>query len=109
MSLTRDLTIINRKGLHARAAAKVVKLCSQYACDITFSRNDTEAPGRSILDLLMLAAAQGKQVTVVCEGDDAQDAMDALSDLIGRGFDEADCACEDTNQPCDHADTGGHS
>lgn len=108
MQLTRDLTIINRKGLHARAAAKLVKLCGQYECDITVSRNDIDAPGRSILDLLMLAAAQGKSVTVTCDGTDADAALDALSDLIGRGFDEADCCCEEASPACDHTDTGGH-
>ncbi|HEY1096530.1 MAG TPA: HPr family phosphocarrier protein [Alphaproteobacteria bacterium] len=92
--LTRELTIINRKGLHARAAAKVVKLCGQFQCDITFCRNDICAAGRSILDLLMLAAAQGKQVKVTCQGADAADALDAIQDLIGRGFDEEDSVCE---------------
>ncbi len=95
--ITRDVTIVNRKGLHARAAAKVVKLCSQFQCEISVSRNDLQAPGRSILDLLMLAAAQGKSVTIACDGADAQVAMDELADLIGRGFDEEDCTCTDEN------------
>ena len=90
--ISRDVTIINRKGLHARAAAKVVKLCSQFQCDVNFSRNDMTSPGRSILDLLMLAAAQGKSVTILCDGSDAQIAIDEISALIGRGFDEEDYA-----------------
>lgn len=98
-ALTRELTIINRKGLHARAAAKVVKLCGQFQCEITFCRNDLCAAGRSILDLLMLAAAQNKQVKVTCQGDDAQAALEAITDLIGRGFDEEDCCCECGDNP----------
>jgi phosphocarrier protein HPr len=97
--LIRDVTIINRKGLHARAAAKVVKLSNQFTCEITFSRNGLDASGRAILDLLMLAASQGKDVTIQCDGADAQDALEALSDLLNRGFDEEDCVCGDEN--CD--------
>ena len=94
-NLTRDLTIVNRKGLHARAASKMVRLCGQFQCDITLSRNEVTAPGRSILDLLMLVAGQGKQVTVTCIGADAEQALDAISDLITRGFDEEDCCCDE--------------
>ena len=97
--VTRDVTIINRKGLHARAAAKVVKLCGQFQSDITFCRNDLCAPGRSILDLLMLVASQGKQVTISCTGIDAEAALHALDDLIGRGFDEEDCCCDERLPP----------
>lgn len=109
MHLTRDLTIINRKGLHARAAAKLVKLCNQYECDVTVSRNDMDAPGRSILDLLMLAAAQGKSVTIRCDGADADAAMNDLSDLIARGFDEEDCCCEDNEHYCSFPPKDGAS
>jgi phosphocarrier protein HPr len=93
--LIRDVLIVNRKGLHARAAAKVVKLSNQFTCEITFSRNGLDASGRAILDLLMLAAAQGKSVTIQCDGADAAAALDALSDLLNRGFDEDDCVCGD--------------
>ena len=100
LHLTRELTIINRKGLHARAAAKFVKTCGQFQCDVTVSRNDIDAPGRSILDLLMLAAAQGKNITITCDGEDADAAINAISDLIARGFDETDCCCDDTEHYC---------
>lgn len=96
--LVRDVTIINRKGLHARAAAKVVKLSNQFTCEVTISRNGLDASGRAILDLLMLAASQGKNVTIQCHGADAQEALDALTDLLNRGFDEEDCVCGD--DPC---------
>lgn len=95
--LRRDITIINRKGLHARAAAKVVKLCNQFEAEIIFCRNDFCAPGRSILDLLMLAASQGTQMTITGTGSDAEKALDALDALIRDGFGEEDCGCA-----CDH-------
>jgi phosphocarrier protein HPr len=89
-SLTQKITIVNRRGLHARAAAKFSKLAAQYECDIDVTRADVIAPGKSILDLLMLAASQGKEITITCDGDDAEDAMRELCDLITRGFDERD-------------------
>ncbi len=95
-AITRDVTIVNQKGLHARAAAKLVKLCGQYKCDISVSRNGVDAPGRSILDLLMLAASQGKSVTITCDGSDAPLAMEQVADLIRRGFDEEQCGCDIT-------------
>lgn len=87
-ALQRTVTIVNMRGLHARAAAKFSKLAAQYHCDITVERADVLAPGKSILDLLMLAASQGKEITIKCIGSDAQAALDALSDLVNRGFDE---------------------
>jgi len=87
-TLQRTVTIVNMRGLHARAAAKFSKLATQYQCDIAVSRADVSAPGKSILDLLMLAASQGKDITIACTGVDAQEALDALSDLVERGFDE---------------------
>lgn len=89
-SLQRIVTIVNMRGLHARAAAKFSKLAATFPCDITVSRADVIAPGKSILDLLMLAASQGKDITITCVGPDAQKALDALSNLVERGFDESD-------------------
>lgn len=86
----KTVTIINKRGLHARAAAKFSKLAAQFQCDIHVSRADVDAPGKSILDLLMLAASQGKEITIRCSGADAQNALDALADLVERGFDESD-------------------
>jgi phosphocarrier protein HPr len=89
-AVTKTITIVNRRGLHARAAAKFSKLAAQFACDVDVSRDTMTAPGKSILDLLMLAASQGKEITIACDGADAQNALDALIDLVTRGFDERD-------------------
>lgn len=86
----KTVTIVNMRGLHARAAAKFSKLAATFPCEIHVSRADVVAPGKSILDLLMLAASQGKDITITCNGTDADKALDALSDLVERGFDESD-------------------
>jgi phosphocarrier protein HPr len=86
----RTITIVNQRGLHARAAAKFSKLAAQYPSEISVSNGDIDAPGRSILDLLMLAASKGKQITITCQGTDAARALAALCDLVERGFDEDD-------------------
>jgi phosphocarrier protein len=88
--ITCNLKIVNRRGLHARASAKFSKLAGQYKCDIHVTCADVTAPGRSILDLLMLAASQGKEIAITCNGEDAEQAIDALSSLVERGFDEND-------------------
>ena len=89
-ALRNTVLIVNRRGLHARAAAKFMKLAAQYHCDITVARNDTTVPGRSLMGLLTLGASQDKEIEIVCHGDDAQQALDALTDLVTRGFDEND-------------------
>lgn len=89
-TLKTNVTIVNKRGLHARAAAKFAKLAAQYDCDITVTRNDNEVPGRSLMGLLTLGASQGKDIDISCQGKDCEKALDALSDLIARGFDEDD-------------------
>lgn len=80
--------IENQRGLHARAAVKFVKLAESFAADITISKDDMKVPARSIMGLMMLAAAQGTAITICAKGDDAVRAVDALSELIKRKFDE---------------------
>jgi phosphocarrier protein HPr len=89
-ALTQTVTIVNKRGLHARAAAKFMKLAAQHKCEINVTRNDMIVPGRSLMGLLTLGAGIGKEIIISCEGDDAQEALDALVDLIARGFDEDD-------------------
>jgi phosphocarrier protein HPr len=84
----RLVTICNRRGLHARAAARFVKLADQFTAEITVSKNGTAVSGRSIMGLMMLAAGPGTAVELICEGPDAERALAALADLIGCGFDE---------------------
>lgn len=85
-----ELTIPNDDGLHARPAAKFVKLASRFACDIWVEKDDEEINGKSIMGLMMLAAAQGSVIRVSAEGDDAELALQKISALVNSGF-EADC------------------
>ncbi len=80
--------IINKRGLHARAAAKFVKLSNQYECDIQVEKGDMKVPGRSIMGLMMLAASQGTQIAISAEGSDAEAAVEALKALCARRFEE---------------------
>ncbi len=87
-SLSRVATILNQRGLHARAAAKFVKLVSQYEADIEVRRGDLTANGRSIMGLMMLSAGVGNDIEVTASGPQAEAALAAVLDLIGRKFDE---------------------
>jgi phosphocarrier protein HPr len=86
--LTRPATIRNQRGLHARAAAKFVKLASQFEAEVQVRRGDLTANGRSIMGLMMLAAGPGNDIEVQASGRDAEVALKAILDLIGRKFDE---------------------
>ena len=84
----REVTIVNQKGLHARAAAKFVRTAGAFEAAVEVTRDDMTAAGTSILGLMLLAAGIGTTLTLRAEGDDAAAALDALCDLVGRGFDE---------------------
>ena len=87
------VTIVNPLGLHARAAAKFVHAASGFSARIRVARGEREMDGKSIMGLLLLAAAQGSIVTISANGADEQQALEALCDLVARGFDEvAPCA-----------------
>ncbi|APZ43941.1 HPr family phosphocarrier protein [Acidihalobacter ferrooxydans] len=88
MPLCREATIVNRLGLHARAAARFVNLASQYAADIEVERDGQRVNGKSIMGVMMLAAAQGSQITLHASGVDAEAALDALDALIAQRFGE---------------------
>lgn len=85
---TIDVTIINRLGLHARAAARLVSLASAYDAHIELERNGRRVNGKSIMGVMMLAAAQGSQLTIHAEGNDAKQALEALRALISNRFGE---------------------
>jgi len=87
-NLSRIATILNQRGLHARAAAKFVKLANQYEAEIQVRRGELTANGRSIMGLMMLSAAIGNDIEVAASGRDAEAALAAILDLIGRKFDE---------------------
>ena len=87
---TRDATISNRRGLHARAAAKFVKVCASFDAQVLVSHRGNEVSGMSIMGLMMLAAAPGCVIQLSSSGAQAEDVIDALVDLIDRKFDEED-------------------
>jgi phosphocarrier protein HPr len=84
----RSVTIVNRLGLHARAAAKLVTLASKFAADIRVRKEQREVSGKSIMGVMMLAAAQGSEITLIAEGSDAQIALDELAALVADRFGE---------------------
>jgi len=86
--IERETEIVNRLGLHARAAAKLVHTAGAYQSRVTVCRNGEEVDAKSILGLMMMAAAQGSKVTVRCDGNDEEAAMRAVTDLIANRFDE---------------------
>ncbi len=85
---TREATVVNPLGLHARAAARFVRLASQYAASVRVAKGPRELDGKSILGLLLLGAAQGTTITIRTEGTDADAAADALVTLVATGFGE---------------------
>ena len=82
------VNICNQRGLHARASAKFVKLASGFESEIRVTRDGVTVDARSIMGLLMLGAGIGCGVDIEAEGPDAAEALDALSDLVARKFDE---------------------
>jgi len=85
-TLRAAVEISNQLGLHARAAARFVEVAGQFAADITVANGDESVSGKSILGLMMLAAAQGTQLTIVASGADAEEAINALAELIAERF-----------------------
>ena len=86
----RTLNICNAKGLHARASAKFVKCAEGFDAEVSVSRDGLTVPGTSIMGLMMLAAARGCDVEVEATGPQAESALEALSALVARKFDEDD-------------------
>ena len=86
--IEREAEIVNRLGLHARAAAKMVHTAGRYQSQVTLVRDGEVVDAKSILGLMLLAAAQGSKVTVVCEGADEEAAMAGVLELIANRFDE---------------------
>lgn len=82
------VTICNKLGLHARASAKFVSLAGEYKSDITLGRNGQQVNGKSIMGIMMLAAAKGSQLQVCASGSDEERALEALTALIENRFGE---------------------
>ena len=85
-----EFTIINRLGLHARAAAKLVQLASSYPCEIVASREGQSANAKSVMGVLLLCGAKGTRLKLEAKGPRAEEAVEALGALIGQGFGEDD-------------------
>lgn len=88
----RDVTVVNQLGMHARAAAKFVHVAARFESRIVVSRQGREMDGKSIMGILLLAAARGTTVTITAEGSDERAAVDALSALVESGFGEDTCS-----------------
>lgn len=88
--VSQEAEIINRLGLHARAAAQLVKLATQFQAKVTLRKGGQAANAKTIMDVLMLAATQGSRVTVEASGEDEAAALQAITDLIAQRFHEAE-------------------
>ena len=88
--LRRQLVICNKRGLHARAAAKFVTLAERFGASVDVEKDGQSVSARSIMGLMMLGAGLGSTITLRAEGWDAKEAMDALSALVEAGFNEQD-------------------
>jgi phosphocarrier protein HPr len=86
--LSREIPIINKKGLHARATAKFVQCCEKYDAEITVSRDGETVGGSSIMGILTLGAGQGSTITVTASGPQAEAALEALEALVANRFGE---------------------
>jgi len=87
--IAREVPIVNPLGLHARAAARFVKLAGGFRSQIKVMHRTRTVDGKSILGLLLLAAARGSTITVTADGPDETSALEALADLAARGFEDA--------------------
>lgn len=83
-----SITIINKLGLHARAAAKFVTMASVFACDVRLSKDSRTVNGKSIMGVMMLAAGQGTQLELVTDGPDEEEAASMLAELVAKRFGE---------------------
>lgn len=87
-ALARELQIINKRGLHARASAKFVQTVERFNAEVTVTRCSETVGGRSIMGLLTLGAAQGTSITVTAKGADAPSCLKAIDDLLANKFGE---------------------
>jgi phosphocarrier protein HPr len=86
--LQEEFTIINKLGLHARASALLVKTGSRFCSDIKIARESVEVNGKSIMGIMMLAAAKGTTIRVTVSGEDEAEAMAVIGELVRNGFGE---------------------
>jgi len=89
VKVTAKVEIVNELGLHARAAANFVKVANNFSAEITVEKNGVSANGKSIMGVMMLAAAKGSTLTITAEGEDAKESLKALTELVENKFGEA--------------------
>ena len=88
---SQSVLVVNQLGMHARAAAKFVHLATRYEARVRVARDSREMDGKSIMGILLLAAARGSTITITAEGTDEADAVAALASLVRSGFGEESC------------------
>lgn len=88
MTLTNDILIQNKRGLHARASAKLVRMAEKFDAEVFVIKSDVRVTGTSIMGLLLLAASKGEKITIETSGPEKQEAMEAVLGLINNLFDE---------------------
>lgn len=86
--MERTVDIVNLLGLHARAAAKLVTLATRFESDLRIRKDGREVSGKSIMGVMMLAAGKGSQILLIADGPDAEQALDALAQLVAERFGE---------------------
>ena len=89
---SQTVTVVNQLGMHARAAAKFVHLATRFEARVKVARDRREMDGKSIMGILLLAAACGSTITISADGRDERDAVAALVELVGSGFGEDACS-----------------
>jgi len=88
MGISRNVEIVNKLGLHARAAAQLVQLASSFSSHIEIEKDSRRVNGKSIMGVMMLAAGKGSEVILYADGEDEQESMDKLEELINNRFNE---------------------
>ena len=89
---SQSVVVVNQLGMHARAAAKFVHLATRFQAHVKVARDRREMDGKSIMCILLLAAARGSTITISADGADERDAVTALVELVASGFGEGACA-----------------
>jgi len=90
MSISRNIEIINKLGLHARAAAQLVQLASNFTSHIEIEKDNRRVNGKSIMGVMMLAAGKGSEITLYTDGDDEEESMNKIEELINNRFNEGE-------------------
>src|ERR1700678_1855808 len=85
---TKEMTVVNKLGIHARPAALFVKTANRFSCDVFVEKDGEKVNGKSIMGLMMLAAGPGSKLTIHADGPDAHKALDEIESLLKRKFDE---------------------